>query len=231
MKARKYLTFSFDDCEIYDRVLCDMFRKYDMKATFFLMTDYLGQKVDFHRYGEDTIVERVSADEIKTTYAGMEVATHTAKHRCPVDDLENTVLKSAEYLSGICGYEVKGMAYPGGGYTQEHVEGLKQLGIKYARTAGKHCTGRFDVPTEWLAWHPTCSYDDECIWELAEAFVNYRGEQPVVFHIYGHSYEMTRKEKGCGFADFEELLKYLSGREDVIYSTNMEVWEALKCME
>lgn len=222
-KANKYLTFSFDDCEIYDRILCEMFRKYGMKATFFLISNQLGFRCDFHRYGEDTVVERVSPDEIKEIYVGMEVATHTANHRCPVEDLKTTVLDSAEYLSSLCGYKVKGMAYPGGGYTQEHVEGLKRLGIRYAR-ATNPCTMNFEPPTEWLAWHPTCKYDDARIWELAEEFLNYQGEKPIVFHIYGHSYEMTRKEKGCSFADFELLLKKLSNRDDIVYATNMEVW-------
>ena len=229
MKKNKYLTFSFDDCEIYDRILCDMFRKYGMKATFFLISDQLGIKCDFHRYGEDTIVERVSPAEISTTYAGMEVASHTANHSCPVDDLKNTVLKSAKYLSELCGYEVKGMAYPGGWYSEGHVAGLKKLGIQYARTV--RCTNDFAVPTEWLAWHPTCKYDDEGIGELIDSFLDYDGEEPAVFHIYGHSYEMTRKEKGCSFTDFEELLKRLSGREDIVYATNMEIREVLGCTE
>lgn len=57
------------------------------------------------------------------------------------------------------------------------------------------------------------------------------GNEPIVFHIYGHSYEMTRKEKGCSFTDFELLLKKLSRRDDIIYATNLEVWETLGCTE
>lgn len=213
--GKKYLTFSFDDCEIYDRVLCDMFRKYGMKATFFLISDQLGYRQDYHRYGEDTVVERVSADELRVTYTGMEIATHTANHKCPIDDLELSVLRSAEHLSAYCGYPVIGMAYPGGKYTDKHIDKLKQLGIKYARTA--FCTHDFEVPKEWLAWNPTCKYDDEYLEELVDRFLNYQGDKPIVFHIYGHSYEMTRKEVGCNFDDFEKLLIKLSGRDDIIY--------------
>ena len=223
------MTFSFDDCEIYDRILCDMFRKHGMRATFFLISNSLGRKVDFHRYGLDTVVERVSADEINKTYVGMEVATHTASHRCPIGELDEAVAKSAEYLSTLCGYEVLGMAYPGGEYTQQHIAELKKLGIKYARTT--ECTYDFNVPTEWLAWNPTCKYDDKYIWKLAEQFINYQGKEPKVFHIYGHSYEMTRKDERCSFDEFERLLCYLSNRKDIIYATNIEVMEALSCME
>jgi len=228
-EVNKYLTFSFDDCEIYDRILCNMFRKYGMKATFFLISEQLGFRCNFHRYGEDIVVERISTDELCKTYEGMEIATHTAKHRCPIDDLENAVIKSADYLSTLCGYEVKGMAYPGGAYTDKHIERLKALGMRYARTT--QCTKNFAVPAEWLAWHPTCKYDDECIFELAERFLAYQGDEPVIFHIYGHSYEMTRKEARCSFAGFELLLKKLSGRDDISYATNIEIREALGCTE
>lgn len=229
-KPNKYLTFSFDDCEVYDRILCDMFRKYGIKATFFLISEQLGFRCDFHRYGEDTVVERVSAEELKQTYDGMEIATHTANHRCPIDDLETAVLDSVRYLSSLCGYEVKGMAYPGGEYTPEHIAGLKQLGVKYARAA-QPCTMSFEVPTEWFAWHPTCKYDDDKIDELTDSFLAYSGDRPAVFHIYGHSYELTRKEEKYSFEGFERLLQKLSGRDDIIYATNLEVWEALKCTE
>lgn len=225
----KYLTFSFDDCEIHDRRLCELLRKYGMKATFFLISDQLGFQCDFHRYGEDTVVERVSEKEVAQTYQGMEVGTHTANHSCRLEELEHEVVQSAEDLSSLCGYEVKGMAYPGGVYTPEHIQKLKELGICYARTTD--CTYRFDVPTEWLAWNPTCSYDDERMDELIEAFLSYKGEKPAVFHIYGHSYEMTRWEKAYSFEGFEKRLKKLSGRKDIVYATNIEVMEELRCTE
>ncbi len=228
MTKNKILTFGFDDCEIYDRRLCDLFRKYCMKATFFLISDQLGLQCDFHRYGEDTVVERVSPQELKTTYAGMEVASHTANHRCPENDLKNTVWTSCRYLTDLCGYEVKGLAYPGGHYTAEHVERLKDLGVLYARTAKS--THQFALPTEWMAWDPTCKYDDESIQALADRFLSYEGEEPVLFYIYGHSYELTRKEAPCNWESFEKLLRKLSGHEDVWYATNSEIAEALgKC--
>ena len=42
----------------------------------------LGIRVPFHRYGKDTVVERVSAEELPTTYRGMEIASQIyARHR------------------------------------------------------------------------------------------------------------------------------------------------------
>ncbi len=89
----------------------------------------------------------------------------------------------------------------------------------------------FQLPKELLAWDPTCKYDDEKIGKLADEFLNYDGKEPKLFYIYGHSYELTRKEKPFDWDSFEELLKKLSGREDIWYATNKEIAEWLRCME
>lgn len=219
----KILTFGFDDCEIYDRQLSELFRKYKMKATFFLISDQLGFKCDFHRYGEDTVVERVSCKEIKKTYKDMEVASHTSNHKLPVDNLEDAVVRSVDFLSGLCGYKVKGLAYPGGHYSAEHVKKLKALGISYARTTD--CTHAFDIPEDFLIWNPTCKYDDPDILKLADDFINLKGEG--IFYIYGHSYELTQKERNKSFSGFEEVLKKLAYREDILYLTNIEARQAV----
>lgn len=225
----KILTFGFDDCEIHDRRLAELFRKYNMKATFFLISDQLGFKCDFHRYGEDTVVERVSAEELKTTYKGMEVASHTANHQCTADDIEKTVLSSCEYLSKLSETRVDGMAYPGGHYDDNLLKALRQKGILYSRTTEN--TYNFALPEDLLKWHPTCKYDYEEIDRLADEFLNYNGEKPILFYIYGHSYELTQKEKGKDFCSFENLLQKLSNRDDVWYATNKQIAKEIKCTE
>lgn len=222
----KILTFGFDDCEIYDRRLCELFRKYGMTSTFFLISDQLSFQCKHHRYGKDTVVERVSPGELANTYAGMEIATHTANHLCPIDDLENTVVKSLEYLSTLCGYPVKGMAYPGGNYTEEHIKKLDELGILYARTAkSTHC---FNLPDQLLAWNPTCKYDDPDILRIVDDFLKYDGNTPVLLYIYGHSYELTRQGNPYDWDSFEVLLEKLSNQEDIWYASNKEIAEWLK---
>lgn len=219
----KILTFGFDDCEIYDRNIAELFRKYGMKATFFLISDQLGLICPHHRYGEDTTVERVNAGGLATTYAGMEIASHTCNHYFPENDIEGTVLKSVDDLSKLCGYRVKGLAYPGGVYGENHIIALSGHDIAYARTAKS--THDFKLPKNFLAWDVTCSYDDPDMDELIEEFINYDGEEPVLFYIFGHSYELTRPEEKYNFTGFENILKRLAGREDIWYATNIEIAE------
>ena len=221
----KYLTFGFDDCEIYDKRLAELFKKYNMKATFFLISDQLGFKCDFHRYGEDTVVERVSPKDVASVYDGMEVGCHTKNHKCTATDVNETVKQSCEYLSGLCKYTVDGFAYPGGHYSEDLKTALYNVGIQYARTID--CTHYFEVPSDFLLWNPTCKYDDADIFKLADEFINYKGNDDKIFYIYGHSYELTRKEENFNWSGFEKLLKKLSNKNDITYATNKEIFEVI----
>ena len=81
MEKKKILTFSFDDNEDYDRRLCDLFRKYNIKATFFLISGELSYVWEnYVRLGEETTITRVSPEEIKDTYKGMEDTCITDHH-------------------------------------------------------------------------------------------------------------------------------------------------------
>ncbi len=220
----KILTMSFDDCEDYDRRLCDLLRKYGIKSTFFIISNQLSWVwEDYKRYGETTTIRRVSAEEIPTTYKGMEIASHTCDHRCSVKDLDETVVKSANDLKKLCGYDVCGLAYPGGEYTHELSQALKEKGIKYARTI--RCTKNFSLPENWLEWHPTCHYADADAMRLADEFLNYNGDETLLFNMYGHSYELTENLPDRNWEYFENLLKKLAGRSDVKYMTNIEVYK------
>ncbi len=83
----KILTFSFDDCEIYDHRVCDLMRRYGLKATFYLISGQLGMKVPFRHYGQDIVVERVSTAEMAGIYRGFKIASHTHAHSMAAPDL------------------------------------------------------------------------------------------------------------------------------------------------
>lgn len=216
----KVITFSFDDCEIYDRRLADMLRDFGMKATFFLISGQLGLKVPFHRYGVDTVVERVSVAEIPETYRGMEVASHTRSHRLSQE--ESTIIQevneSVAELSRACGHTVFGMAYPGGHCSRVQVDTLRHTGLKYARTA----TPSYDFapPQDWYMWQPTCHYADAQLPDLLERFASSAGD--LLFHVYGHSYELTQPDPHKNWTGFEWILRQMAALPGVQYCTNYE---------
>ena len=225
-RRKKALTFGFDDCEQYDRKLAELFRTYKVKATFFLITDSLGAKIPFHRYGRDTVVERVTAKELPVTYRGMELASHTASHHdcrhMDYETLKSEMERSCAALGGSC--KDYGMAYPGGLYHETCVKYLKELGVPYARTAVD--THRFAVPRtrdEFLAWNSTCQYHDPDIEAIVEEFLREDGTRKLLY-IWGHSYETESPDPAFGFAAIEALLKKLGGREDIWYASNMDIY-------
>lgn len=221
----KILTFSFDDCEIYDRQLCELLRKYAMKATFYLISGQLGLKVPFHRYGKNTVVERVCAEELPTTYRGMEIASHTRNHRVETQNLAADAEASLRELSAFSGQKVCGFAWPGGQYTPEQAAILGQTSVMYAR--GATPTHSIAFPENWYAWQPTCHYAAPETPLLIERFLAAPESENLLLHIFGHSYEMTNPEERHSWAYFEEMLKQLANRRDICRLTNGEVMRQL----
>lgn len=222
----KILTFSFDDCEVYDRRVCDMMRRHGLKATFYLISGQLGMKAPFHRYGQDTVVERVSAAELAETYRGMEIASHTRNHTMDAPDPAAEIERSLEELSQWSGQNVCGLAYPGGQYTAAMIDMLRTTRVEYARGASP--AHGLSVPKNWYAWEPSCHYADAEAPALIDAFLAAPREETRLLHIFGHSYELTSPEARHGWEDFERLLERLSGRRDIEYMTNGEAARALK---
>lgn len=227
MEKKKILTFSFDDNEDYDRRLCDLFRKYNIKATFFLISGELAWVWEnYVRMGEVTTITRVSPEEIKETYKGMEVASHTDHHKFRQESVQTDIIDSAKYLSELCGYEVTGFAYPGGEYKDGDDKVLEKAGIKYGRTID--CTHNFSLPENWYYWHPTCAYLDEDLEKLADEFLAYDGEDVALFNIYGHSYELSVKQFGREFDYLERFLQKIANRDDILYATYSEIADMYK---
>lgn len=218
----KVLTFSFDDCEIHDRRLCDLLRKYGIKATFYLLSGRLSERVPYRRYGQDTLVERVTAEEIPMTYAGMEIADHTLYHRIEDATFMQDTKQSMDILARACGYEIQGFAYPGGQYTAQQVALLKQTAAVYAR--GAKPSHSFRLPEDWYIWQPTSHYADSDLSQLIHRFLTMPAEEDALFHIYGHSYELTESDPSRDWQHLERVLQQLSNRTDIVYATNLEAY-------
>ena len=129
----------------------------------------LGMKVPFHRYGQDTVVERVSAAELSETYRGMEIASHTRAHTMDAPDPAAEIERSLEELSRWSGQTVRGLAYPGGQYTAAMADMVRATRVEYARGASP--THDLSVPNDWYAWEPSCHYADAETPALIDAFL------------------------------------------------------------
>lgn len=225
---RKALTFSYDDGTIYDKKLVSLLKKYDMKATFNLNSGLLGQKEHRMINGINTDFSQVEPWEVKTVYADQEVASHTVNHSSIVGLSQNMgaaeVLKNKQKLEELTGRPVRGFAYPYGSYNELAEEILSACGIEYARTADS--SNDFDIPQDFLEWHPTCHHDAPELLKLAEKFCNDDSLQPQLFCIWGRSYEFAQKDN---WQVLEEFMKYVSDyREKIWFATSIEIVDYVK---
>jgi len=224
---RKALTLSYDDGIVHDRHLVELMNQYGVRGTFNLNTAKLGRKETLKIDGRDVEDSVVTAEEIPQLYEKHEVATHAARHlsltECGSVALYE-IIEDRKVLESLVPYIVRGHAYPFGIYDQSVLSMLKEAGICYARTVVS--TGTFDIPENFLEWHPTCHHADSRLMELAGKFCE-EGEDPRIinrprlFYLWGHSYEFARQDN---WEVIEEFLSYVSGyRAKIWMATNGEI--------
>ncbi|MCI8473332.1 MAG: polysaccharide deacetylase family protein [Clostridiales bacterium] len=244
----KAVTFSFDDGVVEDAWMVEMLKKYHMGGTFNINaglcthdpTDY--EKVNSDYLPDKSIQERFTRKEMCRIFegSGMEIASHGYTH-AQLDKIDTAaamweICRDRAELEQITGVPVRGFAYPQGGVNDDIVTFLKQCGFLYARHA--QSTYAFDMPADPYMIQPTCHFLEEQVSALAKAFVErkittgvlQKNTEPALFYIWGHSYELRRKGEE-DYKKTETLLEYLSGREDVWYPTNLQLFEYKKAFD
>lgn len=214
----KALVLSMDDGPVQDRRLVELLNRHGIRGTFHLNSGRLGQP------------NYVSADEVASLYAGHEVSTHSVTHpyldSLSTDEIATEIDFDRTVLSQISGGDVRGHAYPFGAYNSAVIEVIHRLGIAYARTASP--TSRFILPSDPLAWNPTCHHSAAS--SLADSFLAMPDSTLAVFFIYGHSYELDAEESTNSWAYLESLAQRLGGRSDIWYATAIEVADYVLAM-
>ncbi len=223
----KILTFSYDDGVTQDIRLIDLFNKYGMKATFNLNSGRFGIHKDIVREDKTVSHNKVNAADVRHIYEGHEVAAHTIDHPClPKIEDDFEIIRQVEddrlRLSELCGYEVVGFAYCGGGVIYDNrVSKIirENTGIKYARTpVSSH---NFDVQDALYEFKPSVYHHREWdkLFSLGEEFLSLKTDEKKIFYVWGHSYEFDIHDT---WGRFEEFLSMMSAKEDILYLTNKE---------
>ncbi len=215
---RDAITLSYDDGREFDERLIGIFNKYGMKGTFHLPTAWFGRENNItHKYPDLSI------------YKGHEISCH-GKNHLSVNGVSNItlcneILEDRRELEKRAGYPVYGMSYANGRYSDEAIAVLKSCGIVYSRTTHKN-ERPFDLPHDFMKWHPTCHHR-ECL-EYGKKFIDgidkYRAGARILY-VWGHSYEFNNDDN---WDLIEEFCKIVSGRNDIWYATNMEIYEYIK---
>ncbi len=223
----KAITFSYDDGITQDIRLIELLNKYGLKCTFNLNSELLGKKGILTREGQRIAHYKIHADDVKTVYEGHEVAVHTLTHpNLPQLD-EAEIIRQVEQdrlnLSELVGYEVVGMAYPGGGINNDDrtAKIIKEnTGVKYCRTIT--CNNSFNSQDNLYRFNPSAYHlNFDNLMRLGRQFIDLDAKMPQIFYVWGHSYEMDY----CPdyWIRLEEFFKLISNKSDIFYGTNKEI--------
>ena len=224
------LTTSWDDGTEHDRRLIEIFNRNGIKGTFNLNSGRLSDSK--HNTG------CVRADEVKSLYAGHEVAVHSVTHpwmeRQSDDMILTEIIEDRANLEKLVQYPVRGMAMPNGG-SEEHLRVtriLKSAGIVYSRTT-QRTSGwdRYVLPADFMNWNGTCHHKDNAL-ALWDDFAKSRRNSDKLFYLWGHSYEFNNDDN---WDLIEEFARVAGHTPNIWFATNMEVydyvtaWRNLQC--
>jgi len=228
----KAVTLSYDDGCIHDMRFSDTITKYGLKCTFNLCGSSVGKS-------EWSMTAQQAKEYILDR--GHEIAVHGDNHKAPGKQKSvfgiKDVLDCRVNLENMFDMIIRGMAYPDTGITSyqnganyESIRHyLKDLDILYSRSlAGDN--DKFELPTDWYNWIPTAhhinpelmNYIDKFNLDYEETHKYIAGRTPNLFYLWGHSFEF---ESNHNWELLEEICRRLSGKEDVWYATNMEIYE------
>lgn len=220
-EKKKALTFSYDDGVQEDKRLIDILNRCGMKGTFNLNSALLSEHEGWNEWKRGLRVSHINANEVAALYRGHEVAVHTAHHedltKLDAQTLAAEIANDKAALEALVGYDVVGMAYPYGTHNDAVVEAVKAAGLHYARTVAD--THSFALPAAPLTWGHTCHHNDERLFELAEAFLAADPDEPLLFTVWGHSYEFHVDEN---WERIEAFCEKMAHRDDIAYITNRE---------
>lgn len=220
---QKAVTLSYDDGPAADRKLIAILNRYGLKGTFNLNSGYIPEKESDGK---------ISYEEGRELYKGHEVAVHGLTHPWTASlkdgEILYEVLEDRKNLEREFGYIVRGMAYPFGCFNDATVNALKTAGIVYSRTTVS--THNFNMPDDWLRLPATCHHNDPELMNLARRFAEETNTwgRPVMFYLWGHSYEFDGNDN---WDVIEKFAEYIGNRDDVWYATNMEIYNCVKAYE
>ena len=221
------LTLSYDDGVVQDRRLAALCREHGVKCTFNLNSGTLGRVETATAPGREPLdISCVTPEELKSVYAGHEVAGH-GLWRSSLPDLGTPgamyeIITDRVNLEKLSGQRVQSFAYPFGTFNEDVKTLLRLAGYRSARTV--RSTGAFALPKDFLEWDPTCHHDDPRLTELvdqffADAIPRFAG--PQLFYLWGHAYEFNGNHNWDVIERF--LDRVAPERERVWFATNGEI--------
>ena len=172
---RNSVLITFDDGHYSDHeIVFPLLIKYNMKATFFVTTDWINTK----GYMNETQIKELID-------GGMMVQSHSKSHAFLNDlhevELKYELMKSKEKLEHITGKEVKFLSFPGGRYNKKTIKIAKKAGyiglfssvpffLKVKNGEKTMIIGRYGIKTNTSAQCFDNALDPKAFWVIKQIF-------------------------------------------------------------
>lgn len=221
-------TTSWDDGHPLDLRLAEILSRYRCKSTFYIPSTNVE--------GYPTLSAR---EIIELRRMGFEIGSHTLNHRYLTGLTSAAAAKQIEegkrQLEQIVGTAINGFCYPGGKFSEEHVQMVRSAGFEYARTtANLHLATIADpyrLPVS-VQCYPHQNYvflrnfvrhghwrqrikalqimlNNSSLIARLKATLDHVCDFGGVFHLWGHSWEL---EQFNGWELLESFLEYADER-------------------
>ncbi|NOU60403.1 polysaccharide deacetylase family protein [Marinifilum caeruleilacunae] len=226
----KALILSYDDGLQQDSILVAMLNQYGLKGTFNLNSAYFGKNVNWLKNLIGKSGRYLNEEQISRIYQGHEISAHTHTHphlpELTKDEIDLEIRTNIEALSNISKKKIVSFAYPFGEYKQEARELLKRRGISNARTIND--TETFELSNNFLLWNPTCHHSQAN--EFLPDFTSKSAQKPILFHIWGHSWEFDGNQENNNWEYFENICLELKNTNELWSATAGEFVEYIKAI-
>lgn len=186
----------------------------------------LGLLGQLERNGRTVEYNRVRPCDVKKIYQNQEVAVHTLTHPGLIFLDKSTIQWQVEQdrktLEDLLGYRIRCMAYPGGGVNNDDrvAEIIKEdTKIEFARTVTS--TYKFDMQDNLYQFNPSIYFIEvDRLFKMGENFINLVTQEPKLFYIWGHSFELDAEY--ISWEKFEKFCQLVARKNDIFYGTNSE---------
>ena len=225
---KKAFNVTYDDGVLQDVRFVELLNQYGLKGTFNLNSALMENEFEWiHETG--CVVKRLSTEVVKALYAGHEVASHTLHHPYMHDLSKEGILwelsQDKRNLEALFGTEIKGFAVPFDYYSDLIAECVQECGFTYGRIS--EMSDSFHPQNDYYRWKATIFHCEACLEDLMQQFVETE-EELALFQIVGHSYDLDTENM---WERMETIFQTISGQEDILPMTTIEIIEYLKAME
>ena len=225
---KKAFHVTYDDGVLQDVRFVELLNQYGLKGTFNLNSALMKNEFEWvHEKG--CVVKRLKTDVVKSLYAGHEVASHTLNHPymhgLSKEEIMWELSQDKRNLEELFGEEIKGFAVPFDYYSDLIAECVKECGFAYGRIS--EMSYSFRPQNDYYRWKATVFHCEECLEELTQQFIETE-EELALFQIVGHSYDLDTENM---WERMENIFQVISGQDDILPMTTIEIIEYLKAME